>query len=214
MVMESSPNCVTKDRRWFHPDAILGECVANVGNSTLHPPAKREYKDRHGMRIEGYRSDDHSKYWAEYGLDEGSTYPLLTETDMKMEVRGSQPSAIDGSPTGFHFHNYFNSAEAIHVKYHTYGHAAHDAMDKPIWDLHEDLQLAVNCANGVSKDALELTNTGSSILPIYYLKDEVRSKRHELWQSIVKEEEKYWKDAHNKTSEEKYDAAKYLQAAS
>jgi hypothetical protein len=42
----------------------------------------------------------------------------------------------------------------------------------------------------------------------------VRSKRHELWQSIVKEEEKYWKDAHNKTSEEKYDAAKYLQAAS
>ena len=219
LVMESSPNCVTKDRRWFHPDAILGECMTNIGNSSLHPPTKRDYKDRHAMRIHGYgMSEDFvhnfTLYWAENGLEPESVYPLWTETDMKMEFMGSQPSATDGSPTGFHFHNYFNSAEAIHVKYHTYGHAAHDAMDKPIWELHEDLQLAVDCANGVSKDALEFTNTSSSILPIYYLNEEVRSKRHELWQSIVKEEEKYWKDAHNMSGEEKYDAAKYLQTES
>ncbi|KAL3757822.1 hypothetical protein ACHAWU_006130 [Discostella pseudostelligera] len=220
MVLESSPNCITKDRRWFHPDAILGECVENVGDSSLHPSTKREYKDHHGMRIHGYgKSEDFvnnfTLYWAENGLDPANgTYPLWTEADMKMESLGVQPTMKDGSPTGYHFHNYFNSAEAIHVKYHTYGHAAHDAMEKPIWELHEDLQLAVDCANGVGNDALDFSNTDSSVLPIYYRNDEVRSKRHELWQSIVKEEEKYWQDAHNKSGEEKYDAEKYLQSKS
>jgi hypothetical protein len=209
MVMESSPNCVTKNRRWFHPDAILGECVEHVG---LHPPAKREYRDRHGLRSEGHISGNFSVYWAENRIEPESSFPPWTAVDMRREPGGSQHTSNDGSPTGYHFHNYFTSAEAIHVKYHTYGHAADDAMDKPIWELHEDLQLAVDCANEVARDdVLPLTNSSSSVLPIYYLNDVVRSRRHELWQTIVKEEEEYWRSAKNKTDEEKYNSSKYLQ---
>ncbi len=56
---------MTKDRRWYHPDAILGECVDQVGDSLLHPPGKREYEERHGMRLDGYGRGDYSKYVAE-----------------------------------------------------------------------------------------------------------------------------------------------------
>jgi hypothetical protein len=47
---------------------------------------------------------------------------------------------------GYHFHNFFKTNEEIHHKYLTYGHAWNQANDKPIWELHEDIALGVNCA--------------------------------------------------------------------
>jgi hypothetical protein len=35
--------------------------------------------------------------------------------------------------------------------------------------------------------------TGGNVLPVYYLNDEVRNKRHQHWQSMVKDEEEYWR---------------------
>lgn len=34
-------------------------------------------------------------------------------------------------------------------KYLTYGHAWNQANEKPIWELHEDMALGVNCAKGI-----------------------------------------------------------------
>ncbi|KAL7429832.1 hypothetical protein ACHAXH_001372 [Discostella pseudostelligera] len=213
IAMESSPNCVTKDRRWWHPDAILGECVEHVGNSSLHPPAKREYNDRHGLRGQGHGLDGNfTAYWSENSLEPDSgIYPTWTGADMRREAGGSQAKKVDGSPTGYHFHNFFTSSEAIHVKYHTYGHAAYDAMDKPLWELHDDIQLAVDCATGKSNEKLELLNNSSNELPIYYLNDVIRRRRHGAWQSIVAAEEEYWMSAQNKSGKE-YNATKYLQS--
>ena len=201
-VFESSPYCPTKDRRWWHPDAMLGECVEHVGNSSLHPPAKREFKDRHGLREQGHGQDGNfSAYWSENGFEPDSgVHPTWTGVDMRREGGGSQVTMNDGSTTGYHFHNFFTSAEDIHVKYYTYGHAAHDAMDKPIWELHEDIQLAVQCAIGKSERAISIYNSSSRGLPIYYLNDVFRKRRHDLWQSIVKEEEEHW-GAYNQSVE-------------
>ncbi|KAL7462135.1 hypothetical protein ACHAXS_002528 [Conticribra weissflogii] len=190
LVMESSPNCVTKDRRWHHPDAIIGKCIKQVGNETLHPPTKREYKDRHGMRQRGYGFEkDYSRYVAE-GMGAENIYPLWDAVDFRMEVGGNMRSKGDGSPTGYHFHNFFNSGEEIHVKYRTYGHSIKDAMEMPIWDLSPDLKLAVDCAHGSTNDQiLDFNDAGSSNMPIYYMNKEVRKLRHQLWQRIVQEEE-------------------------
>ncbi|KAL7435214.1 hypothetical protein ACHAXH_002903 [Discostella pseudostelligera] len=191
LVFECSPNCI-KNKRWIHPNAILGECVENVGDSSVHPPAKREYKDRHGLRAYGHGAGgNYSAYWSENGLEPNSVYPLSMVADIRLGLlSGAQITGKGGSPTGYHFHNFFSSSDAIHVKYHTYGHSVRNALEKPVWELHKDLQLAVDCANGVHREAHDYIDYSESIEgPIYYLNDDARSKRHELWQSIVKEEE-------------------------
>jgi hypothetical protein len=193
VVFESSPNCATKDRRWHHPDALLGKCIEHTGNSSLHPPTKRQYADKHGLRLHGYGGDgeDYSMYVAE-GLGPNNTFPLWHGTDMRMGNGGIMYGGTDGSPTGYHFHNFFLSADEVRYKYATYGHAKSEARYLPVWEVSADVKLAVNCAHGQSDEALDFNETGSSVLPVYYLNDEVRNKRHQLWLQIVKEEEEHW----------------------
>ena len=189
LVFESSPECLTKDRRWFHPDAVLGECVDNVGDPSLHPPAAREYskdandttKDQHGLPTEGsFEARD-------------PRFPLWHGTDIRMQFRGNEYGMRDGSATAYHFHNYFKSAEEIHLKYATYGHAKGDrAYNMPIWALADDLKVGVSCAHGRGDRTLDFNNTGSSVLPIYYMNDVNRDNRHRQWQGIVQGEEDYW----------------------
>jgi hypothetical protein len=99
---------------------------------------------------------------------------------------------VGGSPTGYHFHNFFDSTGQIKFKYRTYGHPHKNAMDVPIWKLSEELKFAVECARGTNEDALDFHGTGSGVLPVYYLNDDARIARHRLWQDIVREEEEYW----------------------
>jgi hypothetical protein len=192
LVFESSPDCVTKDRRWHHPDAVLGKCIEHTGNSSLHPPTKRQYADKHGLRRHGYGADgvDYSSYVAE-GLGPPNTFPLWHGTDMRLGNGGVMYSGTDGSPTGYHFHNFFMSADEVRNKYATYGHARSGARSLPVWEVAEDVKFAVDCAHGERDQALEFNVTGS-VLPIYYLNDEVRNERHKLWLEIVKEEEEKW----------------------
>jgi hypothetical protein len=79
----------------------------------------------------------------------------------------------------YHFHNYFKSAEEIHLKYATYGHAKGDrAFNMPIWALQEDIQKGVDCVNCKGDWYLDFNNSGGSVLPIYYLNNDVRDRRH------------------------------------
>ena len=41
-VFESSPECLTSNRAWYHPDMLIGACLEGVGNETLHPRAPRK----------------------------------------------------------------------------------------------------------------------------------------------------------------------------
>jgi hypothetical protein len=192
MVFESSPNCVTMNRRWHHPDAILGECVMHVGNASLHPPGQREYKERHGMLIDGYgRAGEYSKN-VEENMGSSNSYPLWHAVDFRMREGGEMHEMIDGSPTGYHSHNFFMSLDEIRKKYATHGHAiGENAFKRPIWEVSEDIQLGFDCAIGRANNSLDFDSTGSSIMPIYYMNDDVRNKRHQHWRDMARAEEKY-----------------------
>lgn len=193
LVFESSPECLTRGRRWYHPDAVLGECVDNVGDVSHHPPASREYftdendtiNNQHGLRRA-----------SQLAPPPGKGYPLWHGTDIRMLYQGREYGMNDGSATAYHFHNYFISAEEIHLKYATYGHAKGDAAyNMPIWALSDDLKLGVGCANGNGgESALSFNNTGSAVLPIYYTNIKNRDRRHRQWQDIVRGEEDFWRN--------------------
>ena len=34
LVFESSPECITQKRQWFHPDAIIGHCIQGIADNT------------------------------------------------------------------------------------------------------------------------------------------------------------------------------------
>jgi len=35
LIFESLPACVWSDRRWFHPDVIIGECIETIGRPSV-----------------------------------------------------------------------------------------------------------------------------------------------------------------------------------
>jgi len=111
---------------------MIGECVDLIGNSNLHKPAQREYvkgESSFGNRVEGYGNGDYSLY------NTSSGYPLWFASDFRAQAGGTMIHKKDGSPTGYHFHNWFRNAREIHFKYATYGHDVVGAMDMPIWKL-------------------------------------------------------------------------------
>jgi hypothetical protein len=213
-VFESTPECLTKGRRWFHPDAMIGECVDQIGDITKHPFGKREWPhpDKvhkhtvyHGYRLKGYGGDaDYSKYHEENKFENGHVpYPLYYATDQRMEG-GSMIQKKDGSPAGYHFHNFFESQQEIHHKYLTYGHAWGGANEKPIWELHEDIALGVDCFRGKYEKAHrfdEIKKEVSSERPIYYINEKNRLARHEKWGQVIHDDENWWNALNGKHPE-------------
>eukprot|EP00956_Cyclotella_meneghiniana_P021812 scaffold40270_cov33-Cyclotella_meneghiniana.AAC.2 len=104
-------------RRIFysHPDAIIGECVDQIGNITMHPPTRRDWPHNpkngtyHGWILPGWgRGDDYSEYHADHKWFEEKhghkPYPLYFATDIRMKAKKSTKMVQkkDGSPTAFH----------------------------------------------------------------------------------------------------------------
>ena len=176
VVFESTPECLTRGRIWLHPDVVVGECVDQIGNATMHPPTKRERPTNNptnnseyfGSRLQLYGSHnnftgyhkDHKWFEERYGH---KPYPLWFATDIRMEW-GSNKFSKNGGHTGYHFHNFFKSNTEIHHKYRTYGHEDPKAWTKPIWDLHEDIELGVNCSLGVYDKAMSFAEGKRCVL--------------------------------------------------
>ena len=183
-------------------DAIIGECVDQIGDTRAHPPTKRNRWGSHGWRLDGYGyNGDYSEYEAEVlgplNMKAGQG-PLWLPFEFREEEGGYQISKNDewNSPTAYHFHNFFMSGEELRFKYSTYGHADPDAQDKTLRDLHGDgdVLLAVACAHGnhTFKGDNAESSFGSipgSARPIYYMNEEARRARHSVWQDIVREDE-------------------------
>jgi len=196
LVFESSPECAWKGRRWFHPDAILGECVDQIGDTRLHPLTKRERWESHGKRLNGYGyREDYSFYDAKVlaGLNMEGQGPLWLPHEIRAEQGGERVSKKDkwNSPTGYHFHNFFMSGEEIRFKYSTYGHADPYARVKSLRDFDSKLMMAVMCAlgNHTEKTESSFDSISGTSRPIYYLNKEARQARHNLWQDIVRRDE-------------------------
>ena len=188
---------------WF-PDAVIGECVDQIGDAAIHPPTKHELFESHGARNEswGYRGE-YSLYEIQVlsklnlKLNQG---PLFLPHEIRMQpYAGVRVARNDRwkSPTGFHFHNFFMSANEIRFKYSTYGHVDRAARYQSLRDIDSvDLTLAVQCALG---NHTELTEKSFDRIqgisrPIYYLNEEVRQARHKSWQDIVTEDEENYRN--------------------
>ena len=197
LIFESSPECAWKDRRGFHPDAVLGKCIDQIGSTVMHPPTKYNYWQNHGSRLDGYgHGGNYSLYQAEQGHHD--KYPLWQSHHIRLGTGGQQISKNDKSPTAYHFHNMFSSADQIRLKYSTYGHANfvfnQQLLDRPLSErTDEDTQLALACArgnytSGPNRES-SFESISSSVKPIYYLNEEVRHARHSVWQDIIRKDD-------------------------
>ena len=148
VVFEGSPKCLQIPRRWNHPDFVVGECIAGIGNLTQHPPVPREQKGGANMRINGWAFRQETR---EIGAG-----PLWDANDFRMEKQGSMKisgnSPVLGNNqlrTGFHFHNFFDSMEVLRRKYRTYGHPITEAYTRSLTDIQpNDLGFMVDCLTG------------------------------------------------------------------
>ena len=180
----------------FESDAILGECADQIGDTKLHPPTKRDRLESHGTRLDYYGHDNEYTYYDSKVLAdlniEGQG-PLWLPHEMRVEsFMGQRVTKKDGSPTGYHFHNFFMSTEEIIFKYATYGHADKKARKKKsIRYIHDDLMMAVMCTLGKHTEKTESSfeSIAGTSRPIYYLNEEARQARHNLWQDIVRKDD-------------------------
>ena len=178
-------------------DAILGECVEQIGDTELHPPTKRVYLESHGKRMDLYAHDNEFTFYDSHILEELKMEghgPLWQPNDIREENwMGKIVSKEDKwkSPTGYHFHNFFTSYEEIEFKYTTYGHPKKEALGQPLRFIHQDLDMAVRCAHGKQSKKAEISfeSIPSTSRPIYYLNEETRLARHRVWQDIVRRDE-------------------------
>jgi len=89
MIFDASPECIWKERRWYHPDAVLGECVDQIGDTKLHPPTKRSKWDSHGTRLDGYgKNGNYTRYETDVltPLSITGQYPLWLSNEIRVEV--------------------------------------------------------------------------------------------------------------------------------
>ena len=188
LVFESSPECIS-NQQWYHPDMIIGECVDKIGDSSVHKPGKRSWNGT-GPRMKGYGKEGN------YSLMPNTTiYPLWTPEEIRTFTGGRQVGI------GFHVHNFFLSISDLRNKYLTYGHSQKRAMEMPLGEIHNDINLAINCVTGrpdaadAQKKRIEGGFEGNDIgqRPVIYEQSaEYRRARHqELKEMILKDEEEF-----------------------
>ncbi|KAG7370688.1 glycosyltransferase family 17 protein [Nitzschia inconspicua] len=213
-VFESSPECVTKDRNWFHPDMVIGACVEEIGDDSVHPRAPRS---------DGFRRDNG---WARSGEDvqnltDNSSYPLYSAGDFRALGGGSMVHSHYSNSSGhsaFHLHNFFADFNTTRYKYLTYGHPDGQALTKPLEDLHADIRLLVRCVYNQTDGPINSgadyekkqdfqrveggLDTRHPVFPIYFYDEDYRRRKHAAILRLVNEEEYSRMERLNLTAEE------------
>lgn len=190
-VFESSPECITADRSWYHPDIIIGHCVEGIGDEDKHPPAPRipgSYR-----RAEGFGH----KGWGEEQKITDNRYPAWNFADFRGTIGGRPVSthnvkassqALGFQPdryTAFHFHNFFAQFNSTRFKYKTYGHSNPRAYEQRIEEMNNDLKMMYRCVKDLKEDqdqkwkrvvgGFENINP---FYPIYFQDEDYRRRRH------------------------------------
>ena len=206
-VFEASPECIVDGMKLWKPDALIGECLDTIGNSTLHPPPKRIFKDRQNFRSEGHGRDGktYDHYFAMHGsraMYKGrKMYPLWTPADIRGVGGGRQ---VTRKVTSFHLHNNFESGEELRTKYLKYAEDIPRAANVPLSLIHEDIALAVACVyrwKDMGKSRKRLVGGFSAIdgqsgsTPILYQDDNIRKSIHDHFKNLVMQDEKQYGSA-------------------
>lgn len=160
-IFESSPECILQNRKWYHPDMILGHCIEGIGNATLHPPAPRmpmEYDPSNSnissfLRAPGFGSN--CRDWQGEAAITNARYPLWNAADFRRTCSGKQLRVITTPThnsttkldvfTAFHLHNFFTDWRSLRFKYQTYAHFEAQAKFQPLNELSNDLAFMHRC---------------------------------------------------------------------
>jgi hypothetical protein len=99
--------------------------------------------------------------------------------------------------TGYHFHNFFSDFNATRFKYFSYAHPVPGALERPLEELADDVKFAVRCIKNMTEDPTDLYKrvTGGfgairPTLPLYFLDQEYRRRRHAFMKEKVEADEK------------------------
>lgn len=197
---ETSPECITADRRGFHPEMIIGACIEGIGDSDVHPSAPRE--NGTFLRKPGYGGNCD---WSQVRrFSKNGKYPLWDMSDFRRTCGGaSLPLDTKAFPqydmyTAYHFHNFFADFNATRFKMKTYGHPKADALTRGLEHLSNDLTLMYRCAKDLkdtSKQKWKRVRGGfaaaKSFMPIYFQDEEYRRRRHSYVQKMVELDDQY-----------------------
>lgn len=167
VVFEGSPQCLQIPRRWFHPDFIIGACIQGIG-SIGRRNATRAQQATANQRIEDWKDHDITRMEIESWDSRNQTIkvnvplgPLWDATDFRMMgcrrratgmmvVKNNETKKVHRLiPTGYHFHNFFDSLQVLRRKYATYGHPKRGALEIPLEKIqHNDVGFMVDCLSG------------------------------------------------------------------
>jgi len=197
IIFEAAPDCITSNRAWFHPDMVLGECVDEIGDSSVHKPAKRLFSDR-GRRMPGYEENVKEN---DGGMPNITMYPLWRPVDFRTVAGGDLHSDMDKLHIGFHFRNFFPSIEVMRNKFATYTHGSEKAWTIPIGEIHQDLNMTVNCMKGIPDEAnaetIALKGGFAALkgaIPVAFQDGNYRQKRFQEVKEMILEDEKKVKE--------------------
>jgi hypothetical protein len=136
VVFEGSLTCLTEDRRWHHPDFVIGECLDKIGDPQLHPPVER-IEDRYTYAVDFDKAKDLSR-----------PGPLWASQEIRRGPCQMRDGKIGDSSirTGYHLHNFFDHVATLRNKYVTYGHPRSKFADSPLRSLEPaDIHIMLNC---------------------------------------------------------------------
>lgn len=199
-VFESSPECVTDERSWFHPDMILGHCIEGIGD---HVPAPRQ-QNLPLFRASGYGADC-DDYEYEKNVTNPKDFISWNAGDFRRGCGGDVVSRIyekgvRSKYTAFHFHNFFVSFNQTRFKHQTYGHPDKDAQTKSVDQMHEDIALMYRCVKNIPDSSSDHYNrvvggfdATLDFRPIYFHDDEYRRRRHAHVQQMIEIDEQMMK---------------------
>jgi Glycosyltransferase family 17 len=101
-IFEASPECLTENRAWFHPDVIVGQCIDGIGHKALHPRAPRSVNGSSFLRARGFGSACND--WdgeAALNVSNGPAsqtpprYPLWDAADFRRTCSGPQVTVVN-----------------------------------------------------------------------------------------------------------------------
>ncbi len=99
--------------------------------------------------------------------------------------------------TGYHFHNFFSDFNATRFKYFSYAHPVPRALERPLEELSDDVKFAVRCIKNMTEDpsdrykrVLGGFEAIRPTLPLYFLDNDYRRRRHGYMKEKVDADEK------------------------
>lgn len=185
-VYESSPECITEHRKWFHPSVFVGHCIEGIGNTTIHKPSPRHVNN---VRLPGWGQHDWNASNPYTPLSDGGDFraPGAARSVKLKMVENQETKRHYNDYTAFHFHNFFTDGKTIRFKYRTYGHPVKNAYSLQLEDLHKDLGLVVHCVRNErdpTDSKYKRVRGGFESLdpftPIYFQDADYRRRRQEF----------------------------------